>query len=91
MAQCRACPAQIFWATQNPTDKNPKPRANPLDVQPSPEGNLRLDLSTMLYDVLTGEALEEARKANEPLYISHFATCPNRGQFRQSRKAPARK
>jgi hypothetical protein len=38
----------------------------------------------MRYDVLTGEALAEAKANGEKLYLSHFATCPARQQFRKS-------
>lgn len=75
-----------MWATQNPTDKNPKPRHNPLDFYPNNEiGNLRVNTATMKYDVLTGEALAAAKAAGKELYISHFVTCPARKEFRQSR------
>lgn len=81
---CRRCPAPIIFAVQNPTKKNPHPKPNPLNAEPSPEGNLRLDKQTMRYDVLTGDALEEAKQNGEELYLSHFANCPARQLFRKS-------
>ena len=46
-AQCRSCPAPVMWANHVETR-----RANPLDAEPSPEGNceVRRGLhSTKLY------------------------------------------
>lgn len=72
MSKCRSCPAQVVWAKHKTTD-----RANPLDPQPSEKGNLLLDRSRMIYEVLTGDDLERAREQGIPLFVSHFATCPN--------------
>jgi hypothetical protein len=81
---CRRCPAPIIFAVQNPTKSNPHPKPNPLNAEPQPDGNLRLDRQTMRYDVLTGEALAGAKARKEELYLSHFATCPARQMFRRS-------
>lgn len=90
-ATCRSCPAPIIFAQQNPTEKNPHPSNNPLNARPHPEGNLRLDLQTLRYDVLTGEELTTARAAGEQLYLSHFVNCPNRGQHRKGAQSSARR
>lgn len=81
--RCRRCPAPIVFAVQNPTASNPHPKPNPLCAEPTPDGNLRLDPKTMRYDVLTGEELRAAREAGEGLYLSHFANCRAREQFRK--------
>lgn len=86
MPQCRRCPKQIIFAQQNPTERNKYPSNNPLNAQPHANGNLRLDLQTMRYDVLTGQTLAEARLAGEQLYLSHFADCPAKQQFRRAAK-----
>lgn len=83
-ATCRRCPAPIIFAKQNPTVSNPQPQNNPLNAQPHPNGNLRLDRTTMRYDVLTGDALKAAREKGEELYLSHFADCKYRQQFRRT-------
>lgn len=76
----RGCRTFIFFAVQaNKEDAKP----NPLEAKPSENGNLRLDPQTMTYEVLTGDALKEARERRETLYISHFATCEFRGGFRK--------
>jgi hypothetical protein len=88
MPDCRACPAEIFFAVQNRTDGKAA-NNNPLDRRPNPEkGNLRVDFSTSppKYDVLSKEDATAARERGEELYISHFVTCPNRGQFRKGGK-----
>jgi hypothetical protein len=84
MPPCRRCPAQIIFAQQRPTEKNPSPANNPLNARPHPNGNLRLDRQTRQYDVLTGDALKAARDAGEELYLSHFADCPARQQFKKA-------
>ncbi|HEX3560398.1 MAG TPA: hypothetical protein VHU19_14415 [Pyrinomonadaceae bacterium] len=84
MTTCRRCPAPIFFAQQHPTKRNPYPANNPLNAKPHPNGNLRLDRETMLYDVLTGAELQAAQAAGEELYLSHFADCAARRQFRKA-------
>jgi len=81
--KCRACPALVFWAKAEPTDKTPTPRNNPLDFEPSERGNLRLNRETGRYTVLTGDKLKAAQASGEKLYLSHFVSCPNRGQFKR--------
>jgi hypothetical protein len=34
---CRRCPAPIIFAVQNPTEKNPCPKPNPLNAEPHAE------------------------------------------------------
>lgn len=77
----RGCRTFIFFAVQA---NKPDPKPNPLEAKPNPNGNLRLDPQTMTYEVLTGDALKEAREREEILYVSHFATCEFRGGFRKS-------
>lgn len=87
-ARDRGCPAFVMFAKQNPNENNPRPAPNPLDVKPDRErGNLLLDLSTMTYDVLTGDVLKQARERGVDLYISHFVTCEFRGDFRRKKAA----
>lgn len=83
MPTCRRCPAEIIFARQNPTESNPRPSNNPLNARPHPKGNLRLDRAALRYDVLTGEGLASAQAAGEALYLSHFADCQHRQQFRK--------
>lgn len=89
-AWSRGCRVFIFFAVQA---NKPDPKPNPLEAKPSENGNIRLDPQTMTYEVLTGDALREARARKETLYISHFATCEFRGGFRKpdAKKGAARK
>ncbi|HWT00227.1 MAG TPA: hypothetical protein VN256_08265 [Pyrinomonadaceae bacterium] len=82
--KCRRCQAPLIFAKQNPTERNQHPSNNPLNAEPHPDGNLRLDRATMRYDVLTGDELREARARGEALYLSHFVDCPYRQQFRKA-------
>jgi hypothetical protein len=74
MAECRSCGAPITWAI---TDKR---RRIPLDPEPNPAGNIRLDL-THAHILTKGETYYG------PRYMSHFATCPNAAQHRKGRPA----
>lgn len=84
MPQCRSCPAPILFAWQQRRDGA---RPNPLNANPHPQGNLRLDRATMQYEVLSGETLAAARSAGEELYVSHFAVCPARTLYREMKTA----
>jgi hypothetical protein len=76
--RCRLCKAPIAWATSQ------RDRPIPLDVEPAPRGNLRLE------PLGDGEApralfvpeLERDRYVGR-LYLSHFATCPYAEEFRR--------
>lgn len=63
--KCRSCGAAILWAT---TEKG---KAMPLDAEPAENGNINL-VGGVAKVVKPGEMLPGI-----PLYLSHFATCPN--------------
>lgn len=71
MASCRSCEAEIIWATST-TGK-----AIPLDAQPTANGNLSLVAGTAHAYTAEDERLKRER------YTSHFATCPEAGQWRK--------
>lgn len=73
---CRSCGASIIWA------KGANGKANPLDAEPSPKGNIRLTDDGML-TYLTNEAAALARAKGDELRLSHFATCPNAATHRK--------
>lgn len=77
---CAGCGLAIAWRL---TRKGAK---IPLDPEPVPTGNVILDRQGLAV-VLDRERLKvlEARADRErwPRYVSHFATCPNRDQFRR--------
>jgi hypothetical protein len=71
MGRCRSCGAEITWARTAAND-----RPMPLDAQPTPDGNVRLDgdVATVL-GPLDVEALTDVQRA--ALRMPHHATCPN--------------
>lgn len=82
--RCRSCGAGIRWGAVAASGKN-----MPLDVEPHPDGNVRIARDGFLLEVLGGVALPAARARGDELYRSHFATCPDAGAHRR-RTAAAR-
>lgn len=74
---CRGCKAHVRWVVMAKTGKK-----NPLDPEPSDEGNVIVDLDTGQAETQTHEQAQLLREAGAALYISHFATCPERNRFR---------
>lgn len=70
-ARCDSCGAPIVWA------KTRSGKAIPVNVDPSPSGNLALrDGVAVVVTAIDG--------MNAPhRYLSHFATCPHAGQWRR--------
>jgi hypothetical protein len=86
VTRCRHpdCAAPIRWGITTAGKRMP------VDVAPSPEGNLSLEETRggrgpNIY-ALAGEELAEARAAGERLYLSHFATCAHAAEFRTRRQ-----
>ena len=84
MTRCRSCEAHIIWARNQQTE-----RLMPLDAKPVTTGTLLLDppprdgREPVL--VTSTHPLYAARVgAGEPLYLSHFATCPNAAAHRNT-------
>lgn len=69
--KCRSCEAEILWVTTR-TGKS-----MPLDVEPSPKGNM------VLVAGKTWVATDEDRRLKRPTFTSHFATCPEADQWRR--------
>lgn len=67
MSACRSCGAPLRWAV------TAKGRRLPLDPEPAATGNVVVD-ATGAARVLSPL---EPRPADVPLYLSHFATCPD--------------
>jgi hypothetical protein len=83
MAECKSCRANVRWVTLQPSGKR-----NPIDPSPAPTGNIKLvgvNDWTQEAVVLSGLTLDQARANGTPLYLSHFATCPNAKQHRAKR------
>lgn len=76
MSVCKSCGSEIFWA------KTIKGASIPIDAKPSPRGNIILsENGTAL--VYRDPSAIAPRYANEPRYLSHFATCPNADTHRK--------
>ncbi len=80
MPWCKACGTEILWVE---TDAR-KPM--PLNPEPSPAGTIRLwGERSEKATVLAALELSAARNHAEPLFVSHFATCPEADSFRRGR------
>lgn len=78
---CISCKAPIRWARHEVTE-----RSMPLDREPSAEGNILLvDNEGTRFRVLAGMEIAIAQEGTDPLYRSHFASCP----FAQSHRSAA--
>jgi hypothetical protein len=79
MSRCRSCQAEIVWAVTD-TGKRMPLDAEPVSAAHRPSGLFVLDEG--------GEhPLAFTLAAGQPLYRSHFATCPNADQHRKPRGA----
>jgi hypothetical protein len=79
--RCRSCAAPILFAR---LASDPDRRANPIDANPAEHGNILL-FSDGVYLVLNRDEIDRFRLAGVPLYVSHFATCPDHKKFRVPR------
>lgn len=72
MSLCRSCNAEIIWAV---TDSG---KRMPLDAEPAerPTGLFTLDTSC--------DPPHATSAAHQPVYLSHFVTCPNADQHRRA-------
>lgn len=71
MATCRSCGADIEWVTSATTG-----RPMPVDVGPASKGNLAVVSGRAHAYSKTDEGLHRERR------VSHFATCPDAGDWR---------
>lgn len=76
MAACRSCGAEILWAT---TENG---KRIPIDPEPAerPSGLFKLEQSLL--------GLKAVSVAGEPVYLSHFVTCPNAAAHRKPAGEP---
>lgn len=70
---CLSCGARIFFA------RTEKGKSMPLDAEPVPDGNIVLRDGVVNY--LTGPEMD--MPTDRPRYKSHYATCPQAGQWRK--------
>ena len=79
MASCRSCGAEILWA------ETVNGKRIPLDAEPAerPQGVFKLIERPGNPTPLATSA------ATEPVYLSHFVTCPNADEWRRPRDPSA--
>lgn len=77
---CASCRAEIVWLTLRPGG-----RRMPVDAEPASDGNVLADLAAGAGVVLSAAMVAEVRDGtpDEPLYRSHFSTCPQADQWRR--------
>jgi len=85
---CRSCGAAIIWTITDAGKRMPV-NAKPLDT-----GTLQLvghafGESLAISRVLSGDSLTAARENGVPLYLSHFASCPEATVWRRPRMSKA--
>lgn len=87
MSECKTCSAPIRWVVSAATGKR-----MPIDPDPTPGGNIGLDLSGMVAaaHVYAGEKLMAIRERGSDLYLSHFVTCPQAGEHRKESNGTTR-
>ena len=81
MSACRSCGAAIVWL-----EIRPGGRRMPVDAEPSAKGNVIADLTQAVGVVIPAAALAQVKAdtPDEPLYVSHFATCPDADAWRET-------
>lgn len=62
-------------------------RTIPLDAEPSPKGNVQIGVvgGEVLAIVVNAEDAAACQIQGMPLYLSHFATCPNASDHRKAK------
>lgn len=75
MPNCKSCSARLWWVRSASTGK-----MMPLDSKPDPRGNISVEDGQA--HVLTGDVLNHYRDHRQPLYLNHFASCPNAARHR---------
>jgi hypothetical protein len=48
----------------------------PIDVEPVPDGNIRIGVAFEHYTVLSGDERQDAIDRGDELHLNHFVTCP---------------
>ena len=101
-AHCRACPAEIVWATMKTSGSHMPLDAGhclnrEMNVKWALETGLGANQKLVIFNPKTGGGtmltranVEEAAKwveAGCTVHTSHFATCPKRGQFKKGADA----
>lgn len=76
---CRDCATDIYLLR---SVANPE-RWMPVEADPSPGGNVRVDVYRQTAEVLAGAALTAARHEGAELHLPHHVTCPAADRHRK--------
>lgn len=86
MTRCNSCQAPILWVrTQSgremPVDREPSSSLGNIELGPAVDG------PPTIAGILSRDEASAYRERSDapPLYVSHFATCPNAKQYRKER------
>ena len=74
MSYCRSCGASIFWA------RTEKGKLIPLDERARDDGTIIVRFDDELRAIV---GVPADAFPGEPLYVSHFATCPQAERWRR--------
>lgn len=77
VSRCHSCQARIRWAILMPSERH-----MPLDADPAATGTIAFQSDNERARVLTKAEIAEAA-GKVPLFISHFATCPQATKYRR--------
>lgn len=85
---CGTCKAPVLWTL------TPSGAKSPIDPEPAENGNVLVQapsgLGNLLAISLSGDALELARRGGVVLRLSHWATCPDKAEWREREAAKRR-
>lgn len=77
--RCASCCAEIVWATTT------KDKPIPLEPASTPNGNLavyQVDGGGLRAVIVQGPRRDAMRACGQPLYLSHFVSCPHADEWR---------
>ncbi|MCZ1075066.1 hypothetical protein [Rhodococcus sp. A5(2022)] len=77
--RCTSCRAEIVWATTT------KDKPIPLEPASTPNGNLAVypvDGGGLRAVIVQGPRRDAMRACGQPLYLSHFVSCPHADEWR---------
>jgi hypothetical protein len=72
MMTCRSCHAPVRWV-----ESEAKGKRAPIDIVPTPEGNIEVDREKGVWRVVP----KDQREGRDDLHLNHFATCPQRREW----------
>ncbi len=78
MNECTKCGKPVMWLKHKMSGK-----PAPIECDAHAQGNILVKGEQ--YRIATNDEIEKAREIGHPLYINHFAKCPNAADFRKGK------